>query len=207
MIRRNHERPALTSRGRSARTKCKVSGCLLLRHSQCRPCHPCPEIQQIRTGIQKGFPDREGRVPCFLCRERKSGVGQSGLQPRRLPGSNRSSQSEGPRGSGVVFRYVHRAILDILAALDGLCCEEGERDFKGFPASEFKQRFAQLIGLSAEQVSVVEATLNGNTQTPSERHIDLRQGACASSSTVCPIGLYDRLRCASGGWKSRTAWR
>jgi hypothetical protein len=56
-----------------------------------------------------------------------------------------------------------RAIIDLLAALDALCCEEGDRYFKGSIA-EFRQRFTQLLGLLPEQMSSAEAALKGNAR-------------------------------------------
>lgn len=57
-----------------------------------------------------------------------------------------------------------RAILDLFAALDALCCDEEGRYFKGFPGTDFKQRFAQLLGLSSDQMVAIEAALKGNDQ-------------------------------------------
>jgi len=73
------------------------------------------------------------------------------------------------REKGYVDRALYfdtsvRAILDLLAALDELCCDDGDRYFKGFPASDFKPRFAQLMGLSPEHMSAVETALKGNQQ-------------------------------------------
>jgi hypothetical protein len=77
----------------------------------------------------------------------------------------KAASARGYVDRALYFDTTVRAILDILAALDGFCCDEGERYFKGFSASEFKQRFAQLMGLSVEQASAVEAALKGNSQS------------------------------------------
>ena len=76
---------------------------------------------------------------------------------------------EEARKSGYIDRALYfdtsvRGIIDILAALDSLCCNENDRYFKGISASEFKDRFGQLLGLSPAQVSSVETALKDNTQ-------------------------------------------
>lgn len=55
-------------------------------------------------------------------------------------------------------------MLDLIGALDALCCNEDDRYMKGLSASEFKNRFSVLLGLSSAQVSSAEAALKGNTQ-------------------------------------------
>jgi Putative abortive phage resistance protein AbiGi, antitoxin len=54
-----------------------------------------------------------------------------------------------------------RALLDILAALDAICCNEDERYFKGASADVFKERLGVLLGLSNGQVASVEAIIKG----------------------------------------------
>jgi hypothetical protein len=57
-----------------------------------------------------------------------------------------------------------RAIIDLLAALDAMCHDDGQRYFKGPSDAEFKNRFSQLVGLSKDQVDSVERALRGNDQ-------------------------------------------
>ncbi len=73
------------------------------------------------------------------------------------------------RAKGVVDRALYfdtsvRALFDILAATEALCCEEGERYFKNFPAAEFKKRLATLFALSEAQINSAESSLKGNKQ-------------------------------------------
>jgi hypothetical protein len=55
-----------------------------------------------------------------------------------------------------------RAIIDLFIALDSLCCDEKDRYFKGAPGGVHEQRFAQLMGLSDQQMLAVAGALKGN---------------------------------------------
>jgi hypothetical protein len=49
-------------------------------------------------------------------------------------------------------------------ALDTFCYGEDNRYFKGIDASEFRGRFAHLLGLSSAQVALVESGLKGKQE-------------------------------------------
>lgn len=57
-----------------------------------------------------------------------------------------------------------RALFDIFAAFDALCCDENDRYMKGVPAADFMDRLRVLFRLSPEQVRAIEAALKGNAQ-------------------------------------------
>jgi hypothetical protein len=65
---------------------------------------------------------------------------------------------------GLYFDTSVRAILDLLVALDAVCFEDANRYFKGIDVSEFKARFAHLLGLSPTQVAAVENALKGKPE-------------------------------------------
>jgi hypothetical protein len=75
------------------------------------------------------------------------------------------------RARGIVDRALYfdtsvRALLDIFAALDVMCCDGSRRYMKGgaLPDLESKKRFGALLGLSEAQISATESTLRGNEQ-------------------------------------------
>ena len=74
----------------------------------------------------------------------------------------KAAETRGYVDRALFFDTSVRAIVDLLAALDAFCCDEGGRYFKGTPASTFKERFQQLLGLSAEQVASTEGVLRAN---------------------------------------------
>jgi len=71
------------------------------------------------------------------------------------------ARTKGLVDRGLYFDTSVRAILDLLMALDTFCYGEDNRYFKGIDASEFRGRFAHLLGLSSAQVALVESGLKG----------------------------------------------
>ncbi len=75
------------------------------------------------------------------------------------------------RARGVVDRALYfdtsvRALLDLFAALDAMCCEENRRYIKGgaLTDEECKKRFGALLGLSEAQIAATESALRNNEQ-------------------------------------------
>ena len=60
-----------------------------------------------------------------------------------------------------------RAIIDMLAGIDAMCCDEATRYFKGLDSASFKERFRVLLGLSNAQIISLESSIKGNAQTTS----------------------------------------
>lgn len=57
-----------------------------------------------------------------------------------------------------------RSVIDILAAIDMLCCEKDKEYFKDLSESEFKDRICKLFGLKESQISSMEKAIRGNKQ-------------------------------------------
>jgi hypothetical protein len=123
------------------------------------------KYSRFGLAFKKDFLIERGACPVFYVANESPVSTNRVFSPDDFLARIKAASAKGYVDRALYFDTSIRAILDLLAALDGLCCEEGERYFKGFPASEFKQRFAQLMGLSAEQVSAVEAALKGNSQS------------------------------------------
>jgi hypothetical protein len=77
----------------------------------------------------------------------------------------KAAQARGWVDRALYFSTSVRALLDIFAALDAMCCDEERRFFKGgtvLSAAECKTRCGQLLGLSAVQISAAESALRGS---------------------------------------------
>jgi hypothetical protein len=96
----------------------------------------------------------EGRVPA-------GAVFNPGDFMSRIQGAN----AKGGVDRALYFDTSVRGILDLLAALDSFCSNDGTEYFKGtVPRDEWKSRFCTLLGLNDAQAQAVEASLKGNFQ-------------------------------------------
>ena len=77
----------------------------------------------------------------------------------------KAAQERGWVDRALYFSTSIRALLDIFAALDAMCCDEDKRFFKGgsvLSAAECKTRFGQLLGLSITQIAATESALRSS---------------------------------------------
>ncbi len=76
-----------------------------------------------------------------------------------------AAQARGWVDRALSFSTSVRALLDIFAALDAMCCDEDNRYFKGgsvLSAAECKTRVGQLLGLSSDQIQSAETALRSS---------------------------------------------
>lgn len=122
------------------------------------------KYSKFGVAFKKEFLVEKGACPVFYIAKE----GPVPVQTLFSPGDF-LERIDAARKSGYIDRALYfdtsvRGIIDIFVALDELCCNENDQYFKGITASEFKDRFGQLLGLSPAQVSSVEAALKDNTQ-------------------------------------------
>ncbi len=123
------------------------------------------KYSKFGLAFKKDFLIERGACPVFYVANESPVSTNRVFSPNDFLARIKAASEKGYVDRALYFDTSVRAILDILAALDGFCCVEEERYFKGFPESEFQQRFAQLMGPSVEQTSAVEAVLKGNCQS------------------------------------------
>jgi hypothetical protein len=72
-----------------------------------------------------------------------------------------AAQKKGMADRALFFDTSVRAIIDMLAGIDAICCDEASRYFKGVSA-DFKGRLNVLLGLSEAQLLSMESSIKGN---------------------------------------------
>jgi hypothetical protein len=123
------------------------------------------KYSKFGLAFKKEFLLAKGACPVFYVANESQVPAQKLFNPGDFSARIKAARETGYIDRALYFDTSVRAILDLLAALDALCCDERDRYFKGFPPSEFKQRFAKLMGLSAVQMSAIEAALKPNAQS------------------------------------------
>jgi hypothetical protein len=123
------------------------------------------KYSKFGLAFKKEFLIERGACPVFYVANEAPVSTNRVFSPDDFLARIKAAHERGYVDRALYFDTSVRAILDLLAALDALCCDEGDRYFKGFSASEFKQRFAKLMGLSGFQMSAVEIALKGNAQS------------------------------------------
>jgi hypothetical protein len=116
------------------------------------------------VAFKKEFLVNKGACPVFYIAKESYVPVQAVFSPGNFLDRIKAARASGYIDRALYFDTSVRGITDILVALDTLCCNENDRYFKGISASEFKDRFGQLLGLSSAQVSSVETALKGNMQ-------------------------------------------
>jgi abortive phage resistance protein AbiGi (putative antitoxin) len=122
------------------------------------------KYSKFGLAFRKEFLIERGACPVFYVANEGPIPVQQLFGPGDFLDRIKAAKAKGYVNRALYFDTSVRGILDLVAALDALCCEENERYFKGVSSSEFKTRFCQLLGLSSAQVASVEAALRGNTQ-------------------------------------------
>jgi hypothetical protein len=121
------------------------------------------KYSRFGLGFKKEFPINKGACPLFYV----ANDSPVPITPDQLfAGDDFSDRINEAPAKGIVHRGLYfdtsvRAILDLLVALDTFCFDDGNRYFKGVDASEFRNRFACLLGLSSAHIAAVESALRG----------------------------------------------
>jgi hypothetical protein len=123
------------------------------------------KYSKFGLSFRKDFLIARGACPVFYVANEGPVPAQQLFNPGDFAARIEAARKQGYVDRALYFDTSVRAILDLFATFDALCCEEKDRYFKGLSASEFKLRLAQLMGLSSEQVTAVEAALKGNAQS------------------------------------------
>jgi hypothetical protein len=125
------------------------------------------KYSKFGLAFKKDFLIERGACPVFYIANESPVPAQELFSPDDFVVRIEAARRQGHMDRALYFDTSVRAILDLLAALDVLCCEEKDRYFKGPPDSEFKKRLEQLMGLSSEQVVAVQSALRGNKRSMS----------------------------------------
>jgi hypothetical protein len=74
------------------------------------------------------------------------------------------ARKAGQLNRALYFDASVRGLLDILAAVDAICCNEHQRYIKGISVEECKTRLGVLLSLPRTQIDAAEAIVTGNVQ-------------------------------------------
>jgi hypothetical protein len=123
------------------------------------------KYSKFGVSFQKDFLIDGGACPVFYVAN-ESPVPVSVLfKPPDFADRIAAAGKKGMADRALFFDTSVRAIIDILAAFDTICCNEPDRFFKGLNSADFKGRLKALIGLSDAQLLSIESGVKGNAQT------------------------------------------
>ncbi len=120
------------------------------------------KYSKFGLAFKKEFLIARGACPVFYVANESLVSATEIFSPDNFLDRIKAAQKQGVVDRALYFDTSVRAMVDIFAALDALCCDEDGRYFKGVPSSEFKKRFSALLGLSDAQISAVESALRRN---------------------------------------------
>ena len=122
------------------------------------------KYSKFGLAFKKDFLVERGACPVFYIANESQVPVQALFSPGDFLDRIKTARASGHVDRALYFDTSVRGIIDILVALDALCCSENDRYFKGISASEFRNRFGQLLGLYSAQISSVETILKDNAQ-------------------------------------------
>ena len=124
------------------------------------------KYSKFGLAFKKEFLIQKGACPVFYIANESHVTVNEVFNPDNFSERINAALKKGYLDRALYFDTSIRAIIDIFVALDALSRNENDQYFKGVNASEFKNRFGTLLGLTPNQISLIESTLKNNIQAP-----------------------------------------
>jgi hypothetical protein len=123
------------------------------------------KYSRFGVSFRKEFLIDRGACPVFYVANESPVPASELFNPPDFADRIEAARKKGMADRALFFDTSVRAIIDMLAGIDVICCDETNRYFKGLNSADFKERFRVLLGLSEAQLLSLESSIKGNAKT------------------------------------------